>query len=311
MTIHTGTTLATRDNLTVIDCHVCGYAHLDKFPADSDLASFYESSFWQKEKAGALADFERAREWWAALHGDWLSIVEAHTNGRTLLDVGCGYGLFLREAASRGWDADGIDPSRESVEYVFKDSIGKNIRVVHTSWSEFNPVVAVQEGIHPLYSYRMVIRKYSCISAHWLIEHLPNPLEFLNWCKAHLAPGGVLLLALPQEWTEDQFTANEKAAVKNWWLHHTHLNYFSQTSIANLLGRAGFRIVDSLATFPMETFIKFKHWDYTNDPDLGRHAHMAVESDDLKLTREERIRQYRERAHFVQGRDLILVCKYD
>lgn len=286
---HSGPIVAQRDNLTVIDCQSCGYAHLDALPGPDELERFYTSEFWQSTKAGALADFERAAEWWAAIHEDWLSLVETHTRGRTLLDVGAGYGLFLKSANLRGWSSVGIEPNTEAAAYSRKHNPCK---VLAQDW----------ELAHDA--------RFDCISAHWLIEHLPVPLDFLKWCRSKLNPDGVLLAAIPQEWTEAQADANEITPNKDWWLHHTHLNYFSQTTFSNLLGRAGFRIVDMLATYPMEMFIS-ETLDYTVDPSIGRSLHESIERRELSLTREIRVVEYRQRARYGRGRDLIVVAKYE
>ena len=38
--------------------------------------------------------------------------VKSHTGGQRLLDVGCGYGFFLREMRSRGWNVAGVEISQ-------------------------------------------------------------------------------------------------------------------------------------------------------------------------------------------------------
>src|SRR3990172_3816194 len=100
---HAGPLLGERDGLRVIDCRACGYAHLETLPSTDDLDRFYASSFWQVEKVGALARIEEQRDWWAAIYGDWLELVEQYAPGRTLLDVGSGYGHFMQAASRRDW----------------------------------------------------------------------------------------------------------------------------------------------------------------------------------------------------------------
>ena len=287
MTIHLGRVIAARENLTVINCQSCGYAHLDRFPSDAELDKFYQSDFWQKEKAGELANTIEQQDWLNAIYGDWLSLVGAYTRGRTLLDVGSGYGLFLELAHSEGWNTFGIEPNTEAADY----SMGKGSLIFSRDEQVGNT-------------------RFDCVSAMWLIEHLPKPLDFLKWCRMHLEPGGVLLAAVPQEWTEDQAKANGYVAKKNWYIHHTHLNYFSQTSFANLLGRAGFHIVELLASYPMETFITDTFTNYIDFPYLGKSAHKVIEAQELDCDRERRIAEYRHRARFGHGRDLIVVAKY-
>lgn len=281
---HSGPILAQRAGLTVIDCRACGWAHLDPLPAVP--AGYYESEFWETKGAGWLAKYEAQRDWLDMRHGDWLSLVEEHTTaGRTLLDVGCGYGFLLQQAKVRGWGCGGIDLSQEAVTYARQQGLLVN----REDWPGVGGT-------------------YSCISALWLMEHLPDPLAFLGWARAHLAPGGVLLLCVPQEWTHYQYAANHVAAVHDFFVHPTHLHYWSAASFYSLLGRAGFRVVDALASYPMERFINNGR-DYTADEAVGADCHAEVRAAELERTPAMRLAYQRSLARQAIGRDLVVVCK--
>lgn len=177
---HSGPVLAQRDGLTVIDCRACGWAHLDPLPVVED--AYYRDTFWSEKGAGWLAKYEAERDWLDMRNGDWLSVVEEHLGSKhALLDVGCGYGFFMNTANKLGWPTYGIEPSIEAAQYARQFG-----SVADCSWVDYNG------------------NDFDCISALWLLEHLPNPFEFLAWARAHLAPGGVLLLCVPQEWTYPQ-----------------------------------------------------------------------------------------------------------
>ena len=285
MQAHSGPVVASRGDLTAIDCAVCGHAHLWPMP---DLpADYYASDFWQREKSGWLARYEEQRDWLDATNGDWLSVLSAHVSGTTILDVGCGWGFFIMAANDMGWTAYGIEPSAAAVQYIHRHSL----LPVHAGGYE---------------DYRG--GEYSAISALWLMEHLPDPLSFLRWCRSHLRPDGALLLAVPNEFTWQQREAGQAAAVKGYWLHETHINYWSAATFANLLGRAGFRIVDRLGTFEMETFISLG-MDYTANEAMGAGAHAKVRADELALNRGQRIVQGRARGQIGAGRDMVIVAK--
>ncbi len=284
---HLGPIVAERDTLRVRDCRACGYTHLDPIPADT--AEFYKSSFWQIDKAGELAHYERQAEWLAAIHGDWLDIIEAMMRGRRLLDVGSGYGFFLRTAESRRWKCLGIEPSTAAAKY--SDLGEHDYTIAQTRWH------ADMGG-----------RQYDCISALWLIEHLPDPAAFINWCAAHLAPDGVLLLAFPNEWTEAQSKANAVTRNKYWWVHHTHINYFTPHMMRDLLDRSNMYAVVELGTAQMEDYITPQN-DYTVSPDYGREVHSRIEWLELHQRSEERIEDYNQRGLRDEGRDLIVFAR--
>jgi 2-polyprenyl-3-methyl-5-hydroxy-6-metoxy-1,4-benzoquinol methylase len=288
---HAGPIIAERDGLTAINCRACGFIHLDWLPTGAELSAYYKDDFWQKEKAGWRERHEAEAGWLAMRHDDWLAVLAENTLGRTLLDVGCGWGHFLLRALHHhGWRAWGIEPNAEAAQYC----LARGVRLLDDDWQH----LAGQEAEY----------KFDAITALWLIEHLPNPAVFLRWCRARLYTGGTLVIAIPNEWSVLQDKANEEAAVKNWWLHKTHLSYWSAASIYGLLGRCGFRVVDALGTWPMEFNILLGA-DYTNDPDQGAKLHAGVREHELGLTQAARLKLGRDRGLHGEGRDLVLFCK--
>jgi 2-polyprenyl-3-methyl-5-hydroxy-6-metoxy-1,4-benzoquinol methylase len=297
MTNHPGPIVARRGDLTIVDCRSCGYAHLVTLPDAAALDAYYAGQFWQTKGAGWREIYEAQRDWISAKNWDILELLECYTLSRKLLDIGAGYGYFLRDAAERGWDADGIEPSHEAVAYSHREHVGRNVRCYGGGWQDFDG-----QFHKPL--------KYDAITSFWLLEHLPQPLDFLRWCRAHLYQGGTLCLAVPQEFTAAQGWANEIAGVRDWFAHETHCNYFTAATLYGLLGRAGFRVVDALATYPMETFINGGR-DYTVDGDYGAACHATVRALELAQTSLKRIDVARKRARRAEGRDLILFAKLE
>ena len=296
MTAHPGPIVASRAGLSVVDCSRCGYAHLTEIPDPAALSRYYSSDFWQKEKAGWLARYEAQADWDAARWGDWLEFMEVQLSDdhdfwqggpANLLDVGAGYGGFVKAATESGWAALGWEPSQSAADYARQN----NSRVVNMGWTP-----DAECGFQ------------SAISALWLVEHLPDPMAFLLWCHQHLELGGLLLAAVPNEFSLRQLHANAKAKTHDYFVHHTHINYFSVSSFSNLLGRAGFTIIDRLATYPMEYFVT-AGLDYTDSPAIGDRCHTSVRMRDLRRTRASRIAFYRELAAVGQGRDQIVIAR--
>ena len=296
MTNHTGPILAQRDGLTVIRCRTCGYAHLDPLPEVADLRALYADGFWEREKAGELAHYREQAEWWRMTHNDWLGVLESANGGQpgALLDVGAGYGMFLERALRRGWDALGIEPSLTAAEYA--DPEGR--RVFRGAFEDYKPGW-------------MGVNRFDAVTALWVLEHLTDPLAFLDRCRGLLKPRGLLMLVVPNEWTMAQARANTVTARPYWWLDKTHVNYFDWTSLANLLGLRGFRIVDRLSTYPMENFIVADGMDYPAHPGMGRDLHRRVEQAEIAVTSDERIALSSERACIGVGRDIVAIARME
>ena len=241
--------------------------------------------FWAENKPGALRRLGEQAKWWDMPYRDWLDVIDQRAPDLDLLDVGCGFGQFVKVARSEGWRAYGIEPSA----YAHRRSLAPPWVSCH----RWEAVSGLRE---------------SAICAMWLMEHLENIGEFLWWARSSLAADGILLAVVPNEGTRLQMAANTVAAKKGWWIDSTHLNYWGQASFHALLDKQGFDVVDELGTYPMEEFI-LAGMDYTNDPEVGKACHKRVEDTEMAMTREERLRVGRERASRGEGRGMVVFAR--
>jgi len=94
-----------------------------------------------------------------------------------LLDVGCGGGFFVGEAAAAGWDAAGTEVSAAAVEF------GRG-----RGWRLHRGVVA-DAGLAP--------GSLDVLTLFEVIEHVRDPAGLLRECAGVLRPGGLLYLSTP------------------------------------------------------------------------------------------------------------------
>jgi SAM-dependent methyltransferase len=120
--------------------------------------------------------------------------------GGRLLEVGCGHGLLLDEARAAGFDAEGLELSRDAAAYA-RAALG--LRVHERTLAD--------HGGGP----------YDAIVLADVIEHLDDPLAALDRCVSLLAPGGALCLVTP-----DPASRTARIAGARWWGYlpaHTYL----------------------------------------------------------------------------------------
>lgn len=200
----------------IVRCQRCGHMQLHPMPSQELLQTGYAtaaSDDYVEEEAGQRATAART-----------LELIEAHVQRRgALLDVGCWVGFLLAEAGDRGWNRTlGIEPSEFACRYA-RERLG--LDVVHGD----------------LFSAQLPEGEFDAISMGDVIEHLPDPAEALARLRSLLNPGGVLWLALP-----DAGSAVARALGRRWWsVIPTHVQYFTRGSIARLLDRSGFELLET------------------------------------------------------------------
>ncbi|MGH2408585.1 MAG: class I SAM-dependent methyltransferase, partial [Candidatus Limnocylindrales bacterium] len=218
-------------------------------------------------------DAAEERAWQAAtIHADVLAALEgAAAEGlpRRALDVGCGTGELLRTLSAAGWDAVGTEPARALAE--MGRSAGSSIS--QATGSAYLRAWASRRG-----------EPFAGVVLLNVLEHLPDPVALLIGLHHALLPGGRLVIRVPNDFNPLQLAAQRALGGEPWWIAiPDHVNYFDHASIAALVERVGFEVVQRSADFPMELFLLMGD-DYRRDPTLGaavhrrrRRAEMALE----------------------------------
>jgi SAM-dependent methyltransferase len=114
------------------------------------------------------------------LYESWLEKIEAVREPGTILDMGCGTGLFLSVARRRGWEPYGIDSSVDATAHA-RDHFGLDPWI-----QDFEEFTA--EG-----------RTFDVITGWDIIEHTRKPVAVLETMRRCLAPGGIVALSTPNQ----------------------------------------------------------------------------------------------------------------
>ncbi len=97
--------------------------------------------------------------------------------GNRLLDIGCGNGAFLLRARSAGWTVTGVDFDSRAVDTA--SSHGLDVRI---------------GGIESMDS---TVEQFDVITLAHIIEHVHQPVNFLQKCFNLLKPNGFLWIETP------------------------------------------------------------------------------------------------------------------
>jgi len=195
------------------------------------IPEFYESEVFD----AYLAFHEGLRLGLSKWHKPFFIHFPKEVKGR-LLDVGCGDGVFLREAQKYGFEVWGIDFDSKSIDTA-KNSLGVDT-LFAMSLEEF-------------YEYAKKNNlTFDVITFFEVLEHQDNPKRFLEMVKELLKPGGYIAGSVPNR--ERLFTEIEWKYFHGDYPPH-HFLRFSAKALENTLKLCGFSNVEIYKTdFPKE-----------------------------------------------------------
>jgi cyclopropane fatty-acyl-phospholipid synthase-like methyltransferase len=136
-----------------------------------------------------------------------------------LLDVGAANGYFVDLANKSGFSALGLEISQSAVDWAVKLE---------------RPVI---QGTLETLNNGVV---YDVITALDVLEHVPDPLNFLKIVRTKISDDGIVLINVPYAGS-----AFSKISGKRWhaYLPPEHWMYFNKKSLRRVLEMAGFEVV--------------------------------------------------------------------
>ena len=206
----------------VHECQSCGLVFLNPQPPDEVLANVYSAGDSLESGAGELEEkLSTIKRRAARLHVAAIARYGGPERGR-VLDVGCGRGEFLLEAAARGFEVWGVDVSPAAVQ-IANARLGREAVRCSTIAEAGFPSGHFDVGV--------------CIN---VLEHVRDPVGHLSELRRVIKRNGVLLLVTP---TLDSWLA--RLMKSRWFEFKTeHLYYFSTETLHNILARGGFEALE-------------------------------------------------------------------
>lgn len=137
--------------------------------------------------------------------------------GRRLLDVGCGTGEFLAAARDKGYEVWGLDFVAEKVEVARKRRGLENVYMMN--------VTQLRDTL--------VGKGFDVATCFEVLEHLEDPVGFIEQLKGVMNPGAYLAVSVPNRDRTVRASGNEDDPPH-------HLTRWSLKSLEGFLERSGF-----------------------------------------------------------------------
>lgn len=192
-------------------CPKCHLIQVSPLPSVKEVNKLYQGDYWKN--FSYYSSQTPAHEKY--FHKKIIDIKKLCGKGR-LLDIGCAFGVLLKEADNQGFDAEGIDISDYAVKQCRKNNLKADTGVITD-----------------------VKRKnyYDAVTAFEVVEHERDPLLTIKTAFQLLKPNGLLVVSVP-----DSNVLSAKIMGKYWFGYRNkeHLFHFSKDSLNILLIKAGF-----------------------------------------------------------------------
>jgi len=173
-------------------------------PTEDDLASFYNQSY---QYENFIDKFKNKK--YGKYFKLYLEEISKYAIGRSLLEIGCSYGYFLKKAEEQGWSVLGTDISQETVKYA-KEILG--LKVILASLEE----VDFSEN------------RFDVVVMWHVLEHLLAPDRAISKIKTFLKENGLLCLRLPNV---SSLSSRLNGKDWSWLIPPAHLHHFNPYTI--------------------------------------------------------------------------------
>ncbi len=192
-------------------CRVCGFAYRDPVWNDADIDLFYSAETWSLIPKPAVTD-ETIRNN-VERRGGIRDVICKHVQGdatrRSIIDIGGRDGFYVAPFLDEEW------------------------HVAVADLNEAEPIDARIEKVSDI-SAPEVQGRFDAVVVSHVLEHVTDPMAFLQAIRAVLAPYGVVYVEVPFELVA--------LLTRNMFGDPTHVSYWTSSTVELALERSGFRV---------------------------------------------------------------------
>ena len=204
----------TVNGYSIVRCQSCSLVFVENIVTPEELTAHYSGpdNSYDADNTDCLTYY------YEILRG----LIESRYPQRgRILDIGCSAGQFLD--VMEGWDRYGNEISG-SFSSIARQRYGDRV------------VTGLFED------YPLQREYFDVITLQDVFDHLRDPIAILNKCRAMLKPGGLIVIKV-----HNISCLYAKAMGSKFYavMPPTHLFYYNRTSLERILGKTGFRAIDS------------------------------------------------------------------
>ncbi|MEY3942103.1 MAG: hypothetical protein RIR07_989 [Bacteroidota bacterium] len=197
-------------------CTDCGLGITS--PRPDEIGPYYESPAYTSHSDSTSGLFGTLYGWarsWAARGKVKLIQRSTKASKGSLLDYGCGVGVFTAKAERAGWSVHGIELS-PTARALAQNKLRTGSVVAHRA--------------------ELPEQRYDAVTLFHVLEHLDDPKETLRWIRERLNSGGALIVAVPNWEAPDAKHYGRYWAAWDVPIHYWHFNKAAMARLAQETG---------------------------------------------------------------------------
>lgn len=236
-------------------CAQCNLAMLDT--ETEDLQSYYDGEY-RKEygpELGQCTGYDSIFEAHVEYQQHRIDLLKPYLGkDKRLLEVGCSTGHFLFHAKDQVGEVFGADFDSGATEYA-----------------------ATKCGIKTfggnLIDSNLERESFDIICAYQTLEHVPDPIGFMEMLKGYLKPDGIVVIEVPNL-NDPLMAVYENEAYRPFYYHEAHIYYFTEQSLGSVMERAG--LSGAMHYIQDYNLGNHLHWSMTNGPQPTCHEGLGA-----------------------------------
>jgi len=238
----------------VYRCTGCGLVFLYPIMTRRQEKSFYEAEFsrYMKNRGapGETAPNEHFQKNQAEAARRLVNLKPLLAPHMRVLEIGSSTGFLLHILRPHVSSVTGIEPNRLYAAYARSRGL------------ETHPELSEVNGL-----------KYDLILAYYVLEHLRNPVGYLERLRSSLNAGGVLALEVPN--VDDALVSlYQLESFDRFYWQKAHYFYYSQRTLLTVMERAGFGAIEMIPEHRYD-FSNHIHWLMKSEPGgMGKYSHI-------------------------------------
>lgn len=200
----------------LLACEHCGTLRTWPDLDDEEVGAFYPPSYYGEKNKRFLDALERVIH---VLHKRRAAELARRTTPGRVLDIGCGRGIILAAMRDLGFQPVGVELSDTSARHA-REVLGLDVR-------------------SSMFDDDLPRGQFTCVIFWHSLEHIRDPAPALDRARDLLAPGGLLVVAVPNAESLQATLFREK------WFHldvPRHYHHFTLRAVRQLVESRDFTV---------------------------------------------------------------------